>query len=67
MPDVSKVLLEEVMGAFDFGAPVVGAVRYGCGHINETYLVTTDSDNRYILQKINNHVFPDVEKLLFCV
>ena len=37
--------------------------RYGFGHINETYLVLTDAGPRYILQKINDHVFPDVPKL----
>ena len=34
-------------------------VRYGCGHINETYLVTCDSGLTYILQKINKKVFTD--------
>ena len=33
--------LQEVLGAFDFGAPVVGAIRYGCGHINDTLVVHT--------------------------
>lgn len=33
--------------------------RYGCGHINETYLVTCDSGLNYILQKINKKVFTD--------
>ena len=28
--------LSEALAAFDFGAPVVGAVRYGEGHINDT-------------------------------
>ncbi|MDE7373218.1 MAG: mucin desulfatase, partial [Clostridia bacterium] len=31
---------------------------YGEGHINVTYLVTTDK-KRYIMQKMNTHVFPD--------
>ena len=33
--------------------------RYGCGHINETYMVTCDSGFVYILQKINKFVFKD--------
>lgn len=37
--------------------------RYGFGHINETYLVLTDAGPRYILQKINDHVFPNVPQL----
>ncbi|MBQ9974365.1 MAG: aminoglycoside phosphotransferase family protein [Oscillospiraceae bacterium] len=38
--------------------------RYGCGHINETYLVTTHSGRRYILQKINHNIFPNVPALM---
>ena len=65
MPDVKKAILDEVLEAFDFGAPVVGAVRYGCGHINDTYKVdaTVDGTRReYILQKMNKTVFkrPDL-------
>ncbi len=37
--------------------------RYGFGHINETYLVRTDAGPRYILQRINDHVFPNVPQL----
>ncbi len=40
------------------GMPCVWT-RYGCGHINETYLVTCDSGFSYILQKINKKVFTD--------
>ncbi|MGI6238510.1 MAG: phosphotransferase enzyme family protein [Christensenellales bacterium] len=46
---------------------ISGEVRdirpYGNGHINETYLVATDSA-RYILQRINNAIFRDVEALM---
>ncbi len=37
---------------------------YGCGHINDTYLLTCDNGKKYILQKINNKVFPNVEGLM---
>jgi hypothetical protein len=37
---------------------------YGCGHINTTYLVTADTGSRYIMQKINLTVFPDVDGLM---
>ena len=33
--------LAEALAAYDFGAPVVGAMRYGCGHINDTFCVHT--------------------------
>ena len=34
------------------------------GHINETYLVTTDKGVKYILQWINQYVFPNVNALM---
>ena len=34
------------------------------GHINETYLVTTDAGVKYILQWINQYVFPNVNALM---
>lgn len=37
---------------------------YGEGHINVTYVVNTESGKRYILQKINSSVFPDVPALM---
>ena len=40
------------------GAPVT-CEPYGCGHINHTFLVVTDTGKRYILQKLNGAVFPD--------
>ena len=42
----------------------VSCERYGCGHINETYLSVMDSGKRYILQKVNHRVFPDVDGLM---
>ena len=45
------------------GAPVQ-CCRYGCGHINETYLVTCDSGLTYILQKINKSIFTKPEELM---
>lgn len=38
--------------------------EYGCGHINKTYLVVTESSRRYILQRINTDIFPNVEELM---
>ncbi|MGM9640142.1 MAG: phosphotransferase enzyme family protein [Faecousia sp.] len=45
------------------GRPVT-CERYGCGHINVTYLLVTDTGHRYILQKINSHIFKDVPGLM---
>ena len=38
--------------------------RIKSGHINETYLITTDSGAKYILQWINRYVFPNVNALM---
>jgi Ser/Thr protein kinase RdoA (MazF antagonist) len=45
------------------GAPIK-ACQIKSGHINETYLVTTDTGDRYILQWINQYVFPNVDALM---
>ena len=45
------------------GKPV-SCVAHGCGHINHTYLVTTDTGRRYILQMLNGGVFHDPEGLM---
>ncbi len=56
--------MEHILSRFRWeGAPVT-CVRYGNGHINETYLVETDAPHAYILQKINRKVFPDAKALM---
>ena len=45
------------------GTPVE-CIEYGNGHINRTLLVTTDSGNRYILQRINHYVFKEPVKVV---
>ncbi len=53
-----------VTSLFQLDAPVASCERYGFGHINVTYLVVTETGHRYILQKINNHIFKDVPGLM---
>ena len=48
---------------FKISGNPVKCERYGCGHINETYLLECDDNSKYILQKINNKVFPNVKGL----
>ena len=45
------------------GKPV-SCEPYGCGHINHTFLLTTDTGKRYILQMLNDSVFRDPEGLM---
>lgn len=52
---------------FGFAGNFVSAEPYGDGHINDTYaLVYADGSKkrRYILQKMNKSVFPDIETLM---
>ncbi len=42
---------------------VLTCERYGHGHINDTFLLTT-TEKRYILQRINHTVFLEPEKLM---
>ena len=59
-----EALHAHVLNQFQLDAPAVSCDRYGCGHINETYLVVSESGRRYILQKISNRAFPDVPGLM---
>lgn len=60
--------LNEVLGAYDFCAPVVGAMRYGHGHINDTFCVHTqpadDGCRTYILQRMSANAFKDPAGLM---
>ncbi|WEV74949.1 aminoglycoside phosphotransferase family protein [Bifidobacterium sp. ESL0800] len=59
----NEVTLANVAGHFRLEGEVSSIKAYGDGHINRTYLVTTDR-KRYILQKMNTNVFPDTENLM---
>jgi len=60
--------LQEVLSAFDFGAPVVGALRYGEGHINDTFVVHTQPGDRicrrFILQRMSAAAFKRPDQLM---
>ena len=51
------------MNNFQIEGQLLSVEPYGSGHINVTYLAVTDK-KRYILQKINNSLFTEVEKLM---
>lgn len=48
---------------FAYHGSYIGIRDYGEGHINSTFLVET-TGKRYILQKINTHVFKEPQKLM---
>ena len=57
----------EIISEFKVEGKLVSCERYGEGHINETYLAIIDNNGtrkRYILQKINNRLFKNVDALM---
>ena len=56
-----------VSSNFKIAGNVVSATPYGNGHINDTYLVVTECDEKktdYILQRINKNVFKNPPQLM---
>lgn len=47
---------------FSIEGDFIDAIPFGSGHINDTFLVATSSEN-YILQKLNHNIFKDIEKM----
>ncbi|MBQ3356192.1 MAG: aminoglycoside phosphotransferase family protein [Oscillospiraceae bacterium] len=60
--------LRQVMEAFSFPATLVGAVRYGCGHINDTFCVLCQPKEgdciRFILQGLSQAAFPRQDEVM---
>lgn len=56
--------LLEVLNAFALDTVPVSCEPYGCGHINVTYVVCTQSGRRYLMQRINHNTFRDVAGLM---
>ena len=55
--------MNEIADSFAIVGDVISVEPYGEGHINRTYLITTDNV-RYILQKIIDKVFGDIDGLM---
>ena len=57
--------LQQVVSQFDVQGTVVDVRPLGNGLINTTYKVETECDApNYVLQNVNNAIFPDVEMLM---
>jgi hypothetical protein len=59
--------MKAIAAAFDLRGNMISAEPYGSGHINDTYKVVVDQGGlevNYILQRVNQNVFPNVEKLM---
>ena len=61
---MSGEALQQVMACFPTEGKAVSFEAIKSGHINETWLVTTDTGARYILQRINRYVFPNVDAVM---
>ena len=64
----NDTVLNEVLAAFDFPATLVGAVRYGQGHINDTFCVVCQPQEgdciRFFLQGLSKAAFPRQDELM---
>ena len=56
--------LQEILKQFSLRGTPVTSVCNKKGHINESYMVTTDCNCSYILQRVNDTVFKDVDGLM---
>ena len=61
-------ILNEVIAAYDFPETLLGAVRYGSGHINDTFCLVCQPQEgkviRFILQGLSVAAFPRQDELM---
>ena len=61
-------ILSEVLAAYEFPETLLGAVRYGSGHINDTFCLVCQPKEgkaiRFILQGLSKAAFPRQEELM---
>ena len=50
--------------AFVCDSKPVSYEEFGSGHINNTYMIKTNSDRKYVLQHINKYVFKNPEEVM---
>ena len=53
-----------ILSNFELDSKPISCVRFGNGHINKTFEVKTEKGGHYILQKVNDNVFKNVEMLM---
>jgi Ser/Thr protein kinase RdoA (MazF antagonist) len=56
---------KSIVNNFDIKGNIIEIEPFGSGHINDTYrVILSDGDSQsYILQRVNHHIFPDIDKL----
>ena len=64
----AHALLSEVLAAFDFGADPVRPQTFGCGHVNDTFLIHIEKENGehpgFVLQRLSPEAFKNPEGLM---
>ena len=64
----NDAILHEVLAAYDFPETLMGAVRYGSGHINDTFCLVCQPKEgkaiRFILQGLSTAAFPRQDELM---
>jgi Ser/Thr protein kinase RdoA (MazF antagonist) len=61
---MNNSVAQAIAGQFDLGTTLAGVQPHGNGLINDTFLVTTAGEARFILQRLNAQVFPQPERIL---
>lgn len=59
--------MNKIINNFNISGKILSCEKYGEGHINDTYLLCMDNNNKiekYILQKVNNNIFKDIPGLM---
>lgn len=56
--------MEKTIYEFGIKGKPLNSKPFGHGHINNTFMIETDADKKYILQQINTYVFKDPAKLM---
>ncbi|MBQ9974313.1 MAG: aminoglycoside phosphotransferase family protein [Oscillospiraceae bacterium] len=62
--ETTKQQARQVLDGYGLDGTPISCERYGGGHINGTFLVQTDCGHRYVIQRINDAVFPDTKALM---
>jgi len=61
---MNRTDINKICENFKFIGEIVSIDECKTGHINSTFIISTDSKNKYTLQKINNSVFKNPEDVM---
>ena len=59
-----KSPMKVIANNFKLCSKAISAEIYGAGHINITYLIVCEDGTKYIMQKINNRTFSNIDELM---